>query len=341
MPFIGPGVRALLTYGLGLSLLLPLGTSAHAQYTEAPISMRQTGPVPVRKATSLVPEAPARPILTTIVQPSAFDQLEADLNAIISQSGAQVGLSLQELSGPRRQALTLNGDHAFYAASEYKLPLLMAEAQAVADGQVSAGDSLCYDASDSEDGWFTDYEPGACFSRAELATRAGRYSDNTAARILVRYMGGPYALNAYAHAAGMTRSTLWDPNITTATDLTSIWLTEAIGGLGGTAAQSWLYPILTRTAAESGIPAGLPSAATVVHKTGDMSGVQLDAADVGNGRVHYILAVCVAGLDEVAGWAVIQRISARIWRYEAGRPDYVAPPAAVAPVLKMRPGARH
>ncbi len=328
-------------YGLGLSLLIPLGTSAHAQYIVPASSVRHTGPVPVRKATSLVAAAAARPIVTTVVQPSAFDQLQADLNAIIRQSGAQVGISLQELSGRGRQTIALNGDHVFYAASEYKLPLLMAEAQQVAAGQASPGDRLCYDPTDIEDGWYTDYEPGACFSRAELVTRAGRYSDNTAARILVRYLGGPDALNAYAHAAGMTHSALWDPNTTTVNDLAAVWLSEAMGGLGGSAAQGWLYPILTHTSAESGIPAGLPSAATVAHKTGDMYGVVLDAGVVRNGQVQYVLAVGVAGLDEAIGWGVIQRISARIWQYESGRPDFAAPPAVVAPVAKTRPDPRH
>ncbi len=341
MPSIRPGLRTLLTYGLGLSLLIPLGTSAHAQYIAPASSVRHTGPLPVREATSSVPATATLPTVTTVLQPSAFDQLQADLNAIVSQSGAQVGISLEELSGRGRQPITLNGDHLFYAASEYKLPLLMAEAQQVASGQASPGDRLCYRPSDIEDGWFTDYEPGACFSRAELVARAGRYSDNTAARILVRYLGGPGALNAYAHAAGMTHSTLWDPNTTTANDLAALWLSEVLGGLGGSAAQGWLYPILTHTAAESGIPAGLPPTATVVHKTGDMYGVVLDAALIRNGQVQYVLVVGVAGLDEPAGWGVIQRISARIWQYESGRPDYVAPPTVVAPVSKMRPDPRH
>ncbi|HSO93126.1 MAG TPA: serine hydrolase, partial [Candidatus Dormibacteraeota bacterium] len=124
--------------------------------------------------------------MTTVIQPSAFDQLRSDLAAIAGQSGAQVGISLEELSGRGRQTLSLNGGKSFYAASEYKLPLLMAEAQQVAAGQVGAGDTLCFVESDGEDGWFQDYEQGSCFSRAQLVGRTGIYSDNTAARILVR-----------------------------------------------------------------------------------------------------------------------------------------------------------
>ncbi|MEO6796608.1 MAG: serine hydrolase [Candidatus Dormibacter sp.] len=333
-----PGIRALLTYGLALALLVPLGVGAYADPAAAPAikELRHTSPKPASRPLAVsTPKATPTPTLTTILSPSGFDQLKADLNAMAAQSSAQVGISLQELSGPGRQNLALNGTAAFYAASEYKLPLLMAEAQQVAAGQARPGDVLCYDPSDAEDGWFTDYQPGACFSRADLVTRAGRYSDNTAARILVRYLGGPTALNAYARAAGMTNSALWLPNTTTANDLAAIWVAEALGQLGGAPAQGWLYPVLTHTATESGIPAGLPASATVVHKTGDMYATQADAAYVISGRVRYVLAVGVVGLDEASAWNLIQRISARVWHYEASRPDYPTRVIATpAPVLR-------
>src|SRR5205814_1940510 len=83
-----------------------------------------------------------------------------------------------------------------------------------------------------------------------------------------RYLGGPDALNRYAKAIGMKNSALWIANTTTPDDLTEALVSEALGRLGGTAAQAWLYPILTRTTAEQGIPAGLPGGTTVVHKTG-------------------------------------------------------------------------
>jgi len=120
-----------------------------------------------------------------------------------------------------------------------------------------------------------------------------------------------------------------------------------LGRLGGEAAQRWLYPVLTHTANEQGIPAGLPSpaalstpgaaesaalstpgaaeTATVVHKVGTMYGTENDSAYVVDGRTSYVLSVAVDGIDEAAGWSVIARISARIWQYEASRPDFVAP----------------
>ncbi len=333
----------LVMYLLLVCLPLLVGSAA---YANAGVSARPVAALPriagpmAHATTSLTPLPP----VTTVLSPSAFDQLESDLSAMAAQDGAWVGISLQDLSGPRRNNFSLNGGQSFYAASAYKLPLLMAEAQQVVAGEASLSDILCFDPSDAEDGWFDDYDVGSCFTREELALRAGRYSDNTAAHILVRYLGGPDTLNAYAKSIGMSASALWTPNTTTADDLTAAWLQEVLGRLGGAAAQDWLYSVLTHTANEQGIPAGLPSSAalstpgaaetaTVVHKVGTMYGTENDSAYVVNGRTSYVVSVAVDGLDEEAGWSLIARISARIWQYESSRPDFAAP-FAVTPVAE-------
>jgi beta-lactamase class A len=299
-------------------------------------------PAPTQRATIARAEimtAPMQPV-TTVYAPSAFEQLQAGLAAYARRSGAQAGIVLQELSGPRRSGFSLGGNQTFYAASAYKLPLLMAEAQQIAAGQASPGDVLCYDPSDQEDGWFIDYNPGSCFTRQQLAERAGRYSDNTAAHILVRYLGGPDALNGYARSAGMASSALWVPNTTTPNDLAAAMVNEVLGRLGGPAAQQWLYPMLTRTASESGIPAGVPAGVTVVHKVGTMYGTENDTAYVTNGRISYVLSVAVSAPDEATGWSIIAQISRTIWQYEASRPAY---PAEISPTAapSIWPDRRH
>src|SRR5439155_16488960 len=121
-----------------------------------------------------------------------------------------------------------------------------------------------------EDGWYDDYSSGRCFTRQELARRVGQTSDNTAAHILVRYLGGSPALDAYVRAHGATASKFWIPNTTTAADLGRLWRDEAGGNAGGPAAQAWLYPLLTDTVFEDGIPAGLPGSEVVAHKVGEI-----------------------------------------------------------------------
>jgi beta-lactamase class A len=339
---MGAGVRRglfrLAVYPLALVLLVVIASAGYASpiAESAPVVTRPSAAAPAGPLATIVPTpAPQAPPVQTLLAPSAWDQLVADLNAIAARSGGRVGLSLQELSGPRRARLSMNGGLSFYAASTYKLPLLMAEAQQIAAGQVSGSDKLCFIPSDAEDGWFTDYAPGSCFTRAELARRAGQFSDNTAAQILVRYLGGGGALNAYARAIEMNGSALWFPNTTTADDLTNAWVNEAMGALGGAAAQQWLYPLLTRTAFEQGIPSGLPAGTTVTHKVGWMSGTELDAAYVRNGGIAYVLTAAIDGVDDNRGWSVIAQLSARVWQYETSRPGFAAA-VTVKPVTTPR-----
>jgi beta-lactamase class A len=196
----------------------------------------------------------------------------------------------------------------------------MAEAQGIAGGTMSVGDRLCYRASDYEDGWFDDYWTGSCFTRQELALRVGRYSDNTAARILVRDLGGPDLLNAYARAHGATESAFWIPNTTTAADLARLWHDEVAGNAGGATAQAWLYPLLTDTAFEEGVPASLPNAAVVAHKVGEIDAVVTDAALVENGpHGGYVLVVMTDGLGGDAAWQLIAGISKQVWAFEQNR----------------------
>lgn len=267
------------------------------------------------------PAPPATPNGAALEPPRpSFDPLQAKVAALLQQAGATGGVALVELGGREPAAWSLNGDQPFTAASTYKLPLLMEEAQNVAAGRAGAGDAVCFQDSDWEDGWFGDYQDGSCYQRSELDQRVGQNSDNTGAHILVRVDGGGDALNAYAMSHGARESAFWDPNTTTANDLAALLVDESSGRAGGAAAQQYLYPLLTHTAYEQGIPAGVQSGAAVVHKIGILDGEVNDAALVENGPSgSYVLVVCTNGPGGDAGWSLIADISRAVWQYEASR----------------------
>jgi len=292
---------------LGASVHAPLPASA----AEPPPTAAAAQPGPTATPTAAPTEAPSP---TPAPTPSArsFDALETQVDGLLQAAGAEGGVTLVELGSSR--SWSYNGDQAYVAASTYKLPLLMEEAQDVAAGTAHESDVLCYDPSDWEDGWFSDYTPGDCFTRGELDQRVGEYSDNTAAHILVRVDGGGDALNAYARAHGATESQFWDPNTTTCSDLARLWQDEVAGRAGGAAAQRYLYPLLTDTAYEDGIPAGVPAGTTVVHKIGILDGELNDAALVTSGpRGPYVLTVCTDGAD----WSVIADVARVVSQFEA------------------------
>jgi beta-lactamase class A len=309
------GIAGVTSLVLGMAALgggLLLGMNLHpSQGAEA--AQRPPSATAIAEPSPTVTAAPTptpTPAPTSI--PRSYDALQAEVDGIFQDAGAEGGVSLIELGTGQRWSF--NGDQSFVAASTYKLPLLMEEAQDIAGGTASASDELCYDPSDWEDGWFSDYEAGDCYTRGELDQRVGEYSDNTAAHILVRIDGGGDALNAYARAHGATESEFWDPNVTTTSDLAHLWQDEAAGHAGGTAAQHYLYPLLTDTAYEDGIPAGVPVGTTVAHKIGILDSEVNDAALVLNGpRGAYVLTVCTDG----GTWSTIADVSRVVSQFEA------------------------
>jgi len=250
----------------------------------------------------------------------AFDVLARKVSALIAASGGPVGVSLVELGGVAPTTWGLGGSTRIDAASTYKLPALIEEGQLVAQGSLNPAGRVCFTDKDWEDGWFDDYSTGRCYTRTELAERAGLYSDNTAGHMLVRDLGGAAALNAYAASLGARNSIFFDSNMTTADDLARLMTAEATGAAGGAAAQSWLYPRLTGTRFEMGIPAGVPAGILVVHKTGELAPVVDDAAIIsGSPNGPYVLAVMTDGPDGNLAWPVIAQISAAVWSFEAAR----------------------
>lgn len=256
---------------------------------------------------------------TSFVVPRGVGGLAISIQQLIAVSGASAGVTVVELGGTNPVVWSVNAEAVFTAASTYKLAALMLEAQNIAAGRVNPNGYVCYQEEDYESGWFDDYEAGACFTRNELATRAARYSDNTAGHMLVRDVGGGEALSAWVASIGATSSNFFDGNTTTSADLAFLWAAEAKGDLGGAAAQAWLYPLLTNTRTESGVPAGV-SGATVVHKTGTIDLVDNDAALVTSSPSGaYVLVVMTDGLGGADGWQLIANISTVVWRFEGAR----------------------
>ena len=246
--------------------------------------------------------------------------LTAAVDRLVAASGGSAGVTLVELGGASPISWSFNGGEVFTAASTYKLAALMLLAEEVAAGSTDPNGYVCYQDSDYEDGWFDDYADGECYTRLDLAQRAGLYSDNTAGHMLVRDLGGADALNAWAASAGATQSVFFTDNTTTSGDLAALWAAEAKGRLGGPAAQAWLYPLLVGTSTETGIPAGVAARSTVAHKTGTIDLVENDAGLVESGpNGAYVLIVMTDSLGGDAGWQLIASISSTVWSFEAAR----------------------
>lgn len=284
-----------------------------------PASAPETGQTPAETGPMEIGTIDISPKNPIVVAPRDMSGLAGPVQQLIASSGASVGVTVVELSGADPTVWSVNGGGVFTAASTYKLAALMLEAQNIAAGKTDPNGLVCYQDGDYEDGWFGDYEDGLCYSRNELARRAGMYSDNTAGHMLVRDVGGAGVLNAWAASFGATNSAFFVGNTTSSADLAALWLAEAQGNLGGAAAQDWLYPFLVNSRSENGIPAGV-AGITVVHKTGTIDLVDNDAALVTDGPDGaYIVVVMTDGLGGQDGWHLIAGISATVSQFETAR----------------------
>jgi beta-lactamase class A len=306
--------RILIVLGVAFVALAPAAGEVEARTPT--VVGHQTRPV------STLAIAGTHQLLTAVNQLVARSPmaLTATIEPLVQASGGSVGIALIELGGSSPLTWDYNGTEVFTAASTYKLAALMLEAQNIASGATDPNGVVCYEDADYEPGWFDDYADGMCYTRSELARRAGLYSDNTAGHMLVRDVGGADVLNAWAAAAGAKDSVLFTDNTTSAADLAALWAAEAKGTLGGAAAQAWLYPLLTGTMTEAGIPAGVQGRSAVVHKTGTIDQVENDAALVRSGpNGAYVLVVMTDGLGGDAGWQLIASVASDTWSFEAAR----------------------
>ena len=313
------GWLALALAVVGLVVLSPPVNDVHATTS---VDSRSSGLVLVTPSMAITSTTATQQIVQSLDQLVARSPmtLTSSIEPIVAGSGATVGVSLIELGGTTPIHWTYNSHQVFTAASTYKLVALMMEAQNIAAGITDPIGLVCYQDSDYEDGWYTDYQDGACFTRDDLAQRAGLMSDNTAGHMLVRDVGGADVLNAWAASVGATESDFFTDNSTSAHDLAVLWAAEAKGSLGGTTAQAWLYPMLTQTRVESGIPAGVAGRSTVVHKIGTIDLIDNDAALVTSGpNGPYVLVVMTDNLGGDAGWQLISSVSSAVWNYESAR----------------------
>jgi beta-lactamase class A len=306
------GAAVFSSVAAGLLLSPPAGTLPASDV----VSSSDATLAPVSTAIAEAVSATAAPAVPA-VPPGPDSRLLAELQAVVADTRARVGVAVVDLRGPQPKRTELNAGASFGAASTYKFVALMASAERIAAGSMRSGDRICFRPGEGEDGWFKDYSPGRCFTRQALAARAAQYSDNTAGHMLVDSLGGGRVLNAYARARGAVRSAFYYPNRTTARDLAALWTSEAQGQAGGQAAQQWLYPLLTRTAFEQGVPAGVPPSARVIHKVGWIDSTVNDAALVTAPGARYVLAVTTDGLGGDPGWALVARVSEVVWKYEA------------------------
>jgi beta-lactamase class A len=270
---------------------------------------------------------------------SSLADAQQKINDLIAKSGAtSVAVAFHDLADGRE--LLVNPDVSFHAASTMKVPVMMEIYRQAAMGRlalderitikndfISIADGSHFSISADDDSEPTLYKRlGQQEAVRELMRLMIIASSNLATNILIERVQ-PARVMALMHEMGAehirVRRGVEDSkayerglnNTTTARDLMILLRRIAAGRAVSKRASDEMVRVMLDQQFNESIPAGLPTAARVAHKTGSITAVNHDAAIIFlPHRKPYVLIVLTRGLnDETRAHQLIADISRVIY----------------------------
>lgn len=222
------------------------------------------------------------------------------------------------------RTVTMGPDKRFLAASINKLPVLMTLYKSAAAGTVDLEDPITMRASDIQ-AYGTgslQLEPvGTTMTLRECATYLIKESDNTAWKMLDRYLGRGYIRSELSNV-GATSTEYWIPNTTTPNDV--LVMLEKISDPSYTSPElsTEMLDLMRNTDFEDRLPQPLPEGARVSHKIGSYGDTFGDAGVVfSNARGaedSYYIVVLASNTGEGSARAAMQEMSLATYKTFTG-----------------------
>ena len=252
-------------------------------------------------------------------------ELEAKIRALVAASGAEtVAVAFRDLQTGRE--LLINPGVSFHAASTMKVPVMLEVYRQAREGRLSLDERLpvknefksiadgsTFSVSPADDSEQTLYKKvGSTETVRELLRLMITESSNLATDIVIERVSPARVMELMRRMGardikvfrGVEDGKAFERglnNTTTARDLLVLLRAIAEGRAVSRAASKEMNDILLAQKFNEGIPAGLPAAARVAHKTGSITKIEHDAGIVYvPGRKPYVLVVLVRGIAEEA-----------------------------------------
>ena len=252
--------------------------------------------------------------------------LRSELGRIAEAYPARYGVVVFDPSTGER--VTMDADATFLAASLNKLPVLMALYRSAASGEVDLDDKITMRASDVQaygTGVLYTHPVGYTLTLRKCATLLIKESDNTAWKMLDRYLGRDY-IRAELYRVGARSTEYWIPNTTTPNDV--LLMLEKISDPSYTTPDlsAEMLDVMTNTAFEDRLPEPLPEQTRVSHKIGSYGTTFSDAGLVfpegsrGLGDGYYIV-VMASDTGEFTARAAMREMSLATYRSMTGSGD--------------------
>jgi beta-lactamase class A len=255
------------------------------------------------------------------------DSLRNELQRIAKAYPATYGVVVFDPS--TGESVAMGADQRFVAASLGKLPLLMALYRAAASGEVNLEDQISMQASDVQaygTGVLYTYPIGYTMTLRECANFLIKKSDNTAWKMLDRYLGRDY-IRAELYSAGARSTEYWLPNNTTPNDV--LLMLEKISDPSYTTPElsAEMLDLMANTDFEDRLPRLLPEGTRVSHKIGYYGSTFADAGVVfpegsRDAQDAYFIVVMASETGYSTSRAATQKMSLATYRIlsEPARP---------------------
>jgi len=210
----------------------------------------------------------------------------------------------------------INEETVMAAASVIKLPILTAYYQKVDKGTISPETIYVLKEEDRFEygsGSMQNQPEGTEYSYQEIARLAAKQSDNMAAKLLTRFLGGESKVDKIIKGWGLKETSIKD-NKTTAKEIGELFLRLYKGELLKKESRDELFNNLTNTVLEDRLPAGVPTGVRVVHKFGSEEGVVSDCGIV-YASEPYVICVLSAEANDGEAEEVLPKISRVVWEW--------------------------
>ncbi|CAN5817424.1 N/A [soil metagenome] len=245
--------------------------------------------------------------------------LRGELQRIAQEYPATYGVVVLDPS--TGESVAMGADQRFLAASLNKLPVLMTVYKAAASGEVNLDDEISMQASDVQaygTGVLYTYPIGYTMTLRECANFLIKKSDNTAWKMLDRYLGRDY-IRAELYNAGARSTEYWLPNTTTPDDV--LLMLEKIADPSYTTPDlsAEMLDVMANTDFEDRLPQLLPEGTRVSHKIGYYGSTFADAGVVfpegsRDAKNAYFIVVMASETSEFASRAATQEMSLATYR---------------------------
>ena len=219
------------------------------------------------------------------------------------------------------ESVKMDADATFLAASLNKLPVLMALYKSAAGGEVDLDDKITMQASDVQaygTGVLYTYPVGHTLTLRECARLLIKESDNTAWKMLDRYLGRDY-IRAELYRVGARSTEYWIPNTTTPNDV--LLMLKKISDPSYTTPDlsAEMLKVMTNTSFEDRLPQPLPEGTQVSHKIGSYGTTFSDAGLIfpeGSRDTEdaYFIVVMASDTSEYTARAAMREMSLATYR---------------------------